>query len=135
MEPVFVDESVFLEFLCGAEKALFEKARELFQRAEGGKIRLESTGLVLAGVARALESRLGRKEVKEVLEAILGTRNLKVPDREVLAAAVEIYGSGKNDFPDAYHIAWLRAKGRRRVATFERKKYREGEGLEFQWKG
>jgi predicted nucleic acid-binding protein len=70
-----------------------------------------------------------------VLEAILGTRNLKVPNREVLTAAVEIYGSGGLGFPDAYHIAWMRAKGQRRVATFERKNYKEGEGLEFLWQG
>jgi predicted nucleic acid-binding protein len=51
MEPVFVDESVFLEFLAGTEKGRYAKARELFQRAEGGRLRLESTGLVVAGVA------------------------------------------------------------------------------------
>jgi predicted nucleic acid-binding protein len=130
MEPVFVDASVFIEFLSREDEGRYERARGLFERAEAGRVRLETTELVVCEVARALGERgLKREEAQKVLDAILGTRNLKAANRDILRRAVEIYGASQLDFACAYHIAWLGAKGRGRVATFEPRKF-EGRGLE-----
>lgn len=130
MEPVFVDASVFIDFLSREDEARYAWARRLFERAEAGRVRLETTEIVVCEVARALKERgLRREEAQKVLDAMLGTRNLKAANRDILRRAVEIYGASRLDFTDAYHIAWLGVKGRGRVATFDPRKF-EGRGLE-----
>jgi tetratricopeptide (TPR) repeat protein len=83
-ERVFVDASVFLGFLTRDVERQYVRARELFQQAERGSLRLETTVLTLAELARTLERDcgMGRGETRDVLEAILDTRNLRVPLRQ-----------------------------------------------------
>jgi predicted nucleic-acid-binding protein len=131
-ERVFVDASVFLGFLTREVERQYVKARELFQQAERGSLRLETTALTLAELARALEHDRGmtRGETRDVLEAILDTRNLRVPNQAMVREAVELYGRGGMDFPDACTVIWLRTGNRRRVASFRNEKLMRREGFE-----
>ena len=118
--PVFVDTDVFLRFLLRDSEAPYRRARELFERAEAGTVKLETTVLAFAALAEALEVYgLGRAETKDVLKAILGTRNLRVQDRELVGEAVELIGREFN-FRDAYAAAHMKHKGITKVATFRR---------------
>jgi predicted nucleic-acid-binding protein len=102
-ERIFVDASVFLRFLVRDMEGQYAKARALFEQAERGTLRLETTVLALVELTRALEHDWGmtRGETLEVLEAILDTRNLRVPNHAMVREAVELYGRGGMDFPDA----------------------------------
>ena len=70
---VFVDTNVFLRFFVNDVAAQYEKARVLFEAAEAGKIKLETSELVIAEIVWVLESFYGfaRKEVTEVLSTLL----------------------------------------------------------------
>lgn len=77
--PIFVDTNVFLRFFVRDVEPLYQKARELFQKAEEGKIVLETTDLVIAEIVWVLGSYydLSRVEIKEIVETILETKILE----------------------------------------------------------
>jgi len=131
--PVFVDTNVFLRFFVKDVESLYEKARELFERAEAGKVKLETSELVIAEIVWVLESFYGftRKEVADVLTTLLSSRNLKIANATRISAAVQLYSSGNMDFIDAYNIAYIRSKEYSKVATFDHKHYKKIEGISF----
>jgi predicted nucleic-acid-binding protein len=116
---VFVDTNVFLRFFVRDVEAQYEKARALFEKAETGTIKLETSELVIAEIVWVLESFYGftRTEITEVLATLLVSRNLKIANHAKISHAVGLYASGNMDFIDAYNIAYMRSrvhKGRHR---------------------
>ncbi len=117
---VFVDTDVFLRFLLRDSEAPYKRARELFELAESGAVKLDTTVTAFAALADELEAYgLGRAEIKDILRAILGTRNLRVQNRLLVAGAVELLGRGMS-FRDAYAVAYMKDKGITKTATFRR---------------
>jgi len=131
--PVFVDTNVFLRFFVRDVEAQYEKARALFEKADAGKIKLETSELVIAEIVWVLESFYGftRKEIAEVLGTLLASRNLKIANHAKIAHAAGLYSSGNMDFIDAYNIAYMRSKVYNRVATFDSKHYKKVEGIDI----
>ncbi len=130
-DPVFVDTNVFLRFFVKDVEPLYEKARALFEKAEAGKIKLETSELVIAEIVWVLESFYGftRKEIAEVLITLLSSRNLKIANSGRISDAVQLYAAGNMDFIDAYNIAYMKSKEYAKVATFDHKHYRKVEGI------
>jgi len=134
-DPIFVDTNVFLRFFVKDVEAQYEKARELFEKAEAGKIKLETSELVIAEIVWVLESFYGfsRKEITVVLSTLLASRNLKMANHARISDAVELYAAGNMDFIDAYNIAYMKSKEQTRVATFDSKHYKKIEGIHIAW--
>ena len=111
--PVFVDTNVFLRFFVKDVESLYVKAEKLFIKTEKGELKLETTDIVIAEIVWVLESYYGfsRSEIKEVVETILETKNLKVANHSRVKEAIDLYSSGKMDFIDAYNIAYMKAVG------------------------
>jgi len=130
-ETVFVDTNVFLRFFVKDVPSHYEKALALFEKAENGKIKLETSELVIAEIVWVLESFYGftRKEIVEVLTTLLASRNLKIANHAKIAHAVALYLAGSMDFIDAYNIAYMRSKEYTKVATFDVKHYKKVEGV------
>ena len=130
-DPVFVDTNVFLRFFVKDVETLYEKARSLFEKAESGKIRLETSELVIAEIVWVLESFYGftRKEIVDVLITLLSSRNLKIANSARISASIQFYVSGNMDFIDAYNIAYMKSKGLENIATFDLKHYKRVEGI------
>ena len=135
VEPVFIDTNVFLRFFVRDVEAFYLKARELFERAENGELKLETNDLVIAEIVWVLESYydFSRSEIKNVIDAILETRNIKVANHARVKEAIDLYASGKMDFIDAYNIAFIKAKKYKTVATFDRKHFKKVEGVALIW--
>lgn len=133
--PIFVDTNVFLRFFIRDVESFYDKARELFEKAESGQARLETSDLVIAEIVWVLESYYGfsKAEIKEVVDAILETRNLKVTNNSRIKEAIELYAEGKKDFIDAYNIAYMKAKDFKKVATFDARHFRNIEGIALIW--
>jgi predicted nucleic-acid-binding protein len=106
-DAVFVDTNVFLRFFVNDVATRYEKARVLFEAAEAGKIKRETSELVIAEIVWVLESFYGfaRKEVTEVLSTLLSSRNLKIAGHARISGAVRLYAAGNMDFIDACIIA------------------------------
>jgi predicted nucleic-acid-binding protein len=130
-ETVFVDTNVFLRFFVKDVAAQYEKSYALFAQAEAGKVRLETSELVIAEIVWVLESYYGfsRKEITEVLATLLVSRNLKISGHALISAAVELYASGNMDYIDAYNIAFMKSKGCTKVATFDSKHFKKVDGI------
>ena len=130
-DPVFVDTNVFLRFFVKDVEPLYEKARTLFEKAEAGKVKLETSELVIAEIVWVLESFYGftRKEITDLLLILLSSRNLKIANSSRTSAAVQLYAAGTMDFIDAYNIAYMKSRDITKVATYDHKHYKKIEGI------
>lgn len=128
---VFVDTNVFLRFFVRDVESFYQKAKDLFERAEKGVLILETNDIVIAEIVWVLESYYGftKAEIKEVTDTILETKNIKVANHSRVKEAVNMYASGKMDFIDACNIAYIKEKGYRKVATFDVKHFKNIEGI------
>jgi len=133
-EPVFVDTSVFLRFFVRDVESFYRKAKGLFEKAEKGEVKLETSDLVIAEIVWVLESYYGfsRAEIKEVVDTILETKNIKVSNNTRVKEAIDVYAKGKTDFIDACNIAYMKAKNYKKVATFAIKHFKV-EGITPIW--
>jgi len=134
-EPIFVDTNVFLRFFIRDVESFYQKAKELFEKTEKGELKLETSDLVIAEIVWVLESYydFSKIEVKEVINTILETKNIKVANHARVKDAIELYASGKMDFIDAYNIAYIKAKNYKKVATFDIKHFKNVEGVTPIW--
>ncbi len=134
-DPVFVDTNVFLRFFVQDVETQYEKARALFEKAEAGKIKLETSELVIAEIVWVLESFYGfsRKEIADVLATLLSSRNLRIANHARISDAVGLYAVSAMDFIDACNIAYMKSKEYARVATFDSKHYRKIDGVTAIW--
>ncbi len=135
-DPIFVDTNVFLRFFVRDVESFYQKAKELFEKAENGEVKLETSDLVVAEIVWVLESfyEFSKTEIKEVVDTILEARNIKVANHSRVKEAVDLYASGKMDFIDAYNIAYIKAKDLKTVATFDVKHFKNVEGVTLEWK-
>ncbi|MEW5744486.1 MAG: PIN domain-containing protein [Nitrospirota bacterium] len=134
-DPIFIDTNVFMRFFVRDIESFYQKAKGLFERAEKGEVRLETSDLVIAEIVWVLESYYGfsRTEIKEVVDTILETKNIRVANHARVKEAAGLYVSGRMDFIDAYNIAYIRAKEYKRVATFDVKHFKSIEGIALIW--
>ena len=132
---VFVDTNVFLRFFVKDVEPFYQKARELFEKAENGLVTLETNDMVIAEIVWVLESYYGftKAEIKEVIDTILETKNVKVTNHSRVKEAVNLYTLRRMDFIDAYNIAYIKAKGFNKVATFDVKHFKNIEGVTLAW--
>jgi len=134
-DPIFVDTNVFLRFFVRDVESFCHKAKDLFEKAESGQVKLETSDMVIAEIVWVLESYydFSRSEIKEVIETILETKNLKVANHSRVKEAVDLYSIGKMDFIDAYNIAYMKSKDFKKVATFDVKHFKNIEGVSNVW--
>ena len=126
-----LDISVLIRYLTGDGPSRAARARNLLARAAAGELELLVPPVVLAELAWVLEShfRLARAEVAEILDAVLATPGLSIPDRPVLLAAASAYRDHGVDFTDAWIAAVARAQGCTTVYSFDRRHFARIEGL------
>ena len=87
--------------------------------------------VVLAELAWVLESffRLPRTDAADLLDAVLATPGLSVPDRPALTQAVAAYREHGVDFTDAWIATSARAHGCATVYTFDRRHFARLKGI------
>lgn len=98
------------------------ECRRLFERAEGGELQLHTSHLALAEIVWTLQShyKVPRTEIAAMLGDLLALRSLRVDQKEMLRAAVDLYGSTTVDFIDAYHALDTRRRGIERLCSYDR---------------
>lgn len=135
-DPIFVDTNVFLRFFVRDVEPFYQKAKELFEKAENGEMKLETSDLVIAEIVWVLESyyEFSKTEIKEVVDTILETKNIKITNCLRVKEAVDLYCSGKMDFIDAYNIAYIKVRNFKKVATFDVKHFKNVEGITLEWR-
>ena len=107
---IFVDTNVFLRYLTGDDRLRYGRCRELFEKAVRGEVSLFTSEMVIAELVWTLQSfyKVPKAEVIEKVLIILNTPNLHIPDKDLIAEALLVYGRKKIDYIDAYNAAFMR---------------------------
>ena len=121
MDSRFVDTNVFLRYLSKDDLSKYERCREMFKKALEGKISISTSGMVIAELIWTLLSyyKVPKAEVIEKVSIILGTENLFIPDKDVLADALVLYARKNIDFIDAYNTVFVKCHGLREIYSYD----------------
>jgi predicted nucleic acid-binding protein len=121
METIFVDTNIFLRYLTKDDLSKYEKCREMFKRAMKGEIAIITSGMVIAELVWTLLSyyKVPKAEVVEKITVIVGTKNLSIPDKQVVADALVLYARKNIDFIDAYNAIFMRYQGLRDIYSYD----------------
>jgi predicted nucleic acid-binding protein len=121
METIFVDTNIFLRYLTKDDLSKYEKCREMFKRAMKGEIAIITSGMVIAELVLTLLSyyKVPKAEVVEKITVIVGTKNLSIPDKQVVADALVLYARKNIDFIDAYNAIFMRYQGLRDIYSYD----------------
>jgi len=106
----FVDTNIFLRFMVNDDPAKADACEALFRKAIAGDETLVTSDMVIAEIIWVLESyyELKKSDIRENVEKILNTRNLRCPNREIIISALSIYVEKNIDFIDAYNAFLLK---------------------------
>jgi predicted nucleic acid-binding protein len=126
-----LDTSVLVRHLTGDDPVRAHRASRLLARAAAGEVELVVPPVVLAELAWVLESffHLARTEAADLLDAVLATPGLSVPDRPALTQAFAVYREHGVDFTDAWIATSARAHGSPMVYTFDRRHFARLKGI------
>ncbi len=121
MENKFVDTNVFLRYLSKDDPSKYERCREMFKRVLDGEITILTSGMVIAELIWTLLSyyKVPKAEVIEKVSVILGTENLVVPDKDVLADTLVLYARKDIDFINAYNAVFMKYQGLREIYSYD----------------
>jgi len=121
MERKFVDTNIFLRYLTKDNPAKYDRCRELFKNAMEGKIALATSGLVIAELIWTLLSyyKISKAEVVEKISIIVGTDELYMPDKEMIADALVLYARKNIDYIDAYNAVLMRSHGLYTIYSYD----------------
>jgi len=110
MARKFIDTNIFLRYLTRDDPTEYGKCREIFKQAMEGKIELATSAIVIAELTWTLLSyyKIAKADVIEKISIIVGSRNLYIPDRDVIADAFLLYSRKNIDFIDAYNAVFMK---------------------------
>jgi predicted nucleic-acid-binding protein len=132
MTKAFVDTSVILRILIKDDELKARAAVNLLKSAGEKDLILYLLPVAVLETVWVLEKvyAFPRKEVREVVEAILNTPELKVEQEAVFRKALKTYVEKNIKFADAVMGYWGLDKGYTTVFTYDEKDFKRIEGLE-----
>jgi len=121
METAFVDTNIFLRYLTKDDPEKYERCRERFKRVVKGEITLSTSAMVIAELIWTLQSyyKVPKAEVIEKATVIVGTKNLSIPDKNIVADALVLYARKNIDFIDAYNAVFMKYHGIRDIYSYD----------------
>lgn len=119
----FVDTNYFLRFLRDDIAVQAKEARELFDAASRGKVRLLTSTIVFFEVYWVLTSfyRTQKRDVARVLQGIFAMSFIVLHERDTLSRAVEIFAATNVGLEDAYNLAYAQTHEAEDFKTFDKK--------------
>ena len=132
MPKAFVDTSVILRILIKDDELKAKASVNLLKSAGERDLILYLLPVAVLETVWVLEKvyAFPRKAVREVVEAILNTPELKVEQEAVFRKALKTYAEKNTKFADAVMGYWGLDKGYGTVFTYDEKDFKRIEGLE-----
>jgi len=126
MKKVFIDTNLFIRYLVNDIPEMADQVERLFDKAEKGDIVLVTGPPVFFELAWTLKSfyKKTREYIHECMLSVMGIPGLEVLDSELLERALELYRNTNADFGDAYIVASAEAIQSDRIATFNKKHFK-----------
>jgi predicted nucleic acid-binding protein len=120
----FVDTNIFLRYLTRDDPDKAQACFELFKRAEANQITLTATETVVAEVVYVLSSKrtynLPRDQIRARLYPLLTLQGLRLPQRQTVLRALDLYVAHEIDFEDALIVAHMQRQAIRDVYSYDR---------------
>lgn len=110
MGKKFIDTNIFLRYLTKDDPSKYEKCREIFKSAMEGKIEISTSGMVIAELIWTLLSyyKVPKADVVEKISIIVSTKNLYLPDKDIIADSLLLYSRKNIDYIDAYNAVFMK---------------------------
>jgi predicted nucleic-acid-binding protein len=120
---IFVDTNYFIRLLVEDDKRQLKIAKELFLKGARQKVELATSSVVIFETYWVLKSiyKLSRVKLVEGLRVILGMSFIKLPERDILMVAIELYEEAKVELVDCYNLVLARELGCDELASFDLK--------------
>ena len=121
MVNYFIDTNIVLRFLLKDNKIQYPQALKIFEKAEGGKISIWTTDVVILEVVWTLKSvyKYDRFTIKEKIEGLLALPNLEVLNKKLVLQTIQDFANKNVDFADAYNYQ-LAKKEDKRILSFDK---------------
>ena len=121
MKEIFVDTNIFLRYLTRDDLSRFEKCREIFRKATRGEIVLITSAMVVAELMWTLLSyyKVPKIDVIEKVSIIVGTESLHIPEKDMIADALVLYGRKNMDYIDAYNAVFMMQQGLSEIYSYD----------------
>ncbi len=113
MKECFLDTNIFLRILTSDDPEKSAACQNLIRRGINKELRLRASAVVIAEIVWTLESFYGcsPREIREKVEMILNTPNLKIENQDLIAEAIALYEDKSIDFIDCYNAVYARENG------------------------
>ncbi|NOX63512.1 MAG: type II toxin-antitoxin system VapC family toxin [Chloroflexi bacterium] len=120
----FVDANVFLRYLTRDDPDKAQACLELFRRADRGEVALFTTETIMAEIVYVLASprlyNLSRHDIRKRLMPLLTLSGLRMPNRQAVLRALELYETHPVDFEDALAVAHMEQQGMDEIISYDR---------------
>jgi predicted nucleic-acid-binding protein len=132
MTKAFIDTSVILRLLIRDDPAKARSCEKLLREGEQRGLILYLLPVAIMETVWVLEKiyKFGRKTIREIIEAILNTPELKIEMEGVFRKAIRSYEEKNIKFADAMMGYWGLGKDLSVIFTYDEKDYKRIEGLE-----
>ncbi len=132
MTKAFIDTSVILRLLIKDDRAKARSSEKLLKEAEKRGLILYLLPVAIMETVWVLEKiyKFERKTIREIIEAILNTPQLKIEMETVFRKAIRNYEEKNIKFADAMMGYWGLEKDLSVMFTYDEKDYKRIEGLE-----
>jgi len=128
----FVDTSVILRILLADDDLKRKAAEKLLKEAKGKGVLLYLLPVAVMEIVFVLDKvyKLGRKDIQDLITALLNTPELNVEMADVFRKAVQAYAEKNIKFADAVMAFWGIEKGLTAVFTYDEKDFKRIHELE-----
>ncbi len=132
MTKAFIDTSVILRLLIKDDPVKARSCEKLLKEAEQRGLILYLLPVAIMETVWVLEKiyKFERKTIREIIEAILNTPQLKIEMETVFRKAIRNYEEKNIKFADAMMGYWGLEKDLSIIFTYDEKDYKKIEGLE-----
>jgi predicted nucleic-acid-binding protein len=122
IKQCFIDTNIFLRYLTKDDPVQFPRCRNLFKKAQNGEVHLVTSTLVIAELIWTLASyyRVPKEQIIEKVSIIIGSEAVQIPDRDLIAEALLLYGRKNVDYIDAYNSVLMRQLGLKEIYSYDK---------------
>lgn len=131
-KKVVIDTNLLVRYLINDDQKKAESVDNLLDKAIKGDVRIVVPSVVIAELVWVLESfyQMKADAILELVEAIINTSGLDVTDKSTVISALRLYKNRNIDFIDAWIIEFAKERGIKTIYTFDKKHFRDIEGIE-----
>jgi predicted nucleic acid-binding protein len=123
MTNAYVDANILIRLFSHDDPRKADAVERLFEEVREGKVIVTAPVTVIADVAFVLTSPrtygMTRDQVAEALIDLLALPGFQVPEKATVVRALEMFGTGRLRFDDAFIAASMETAGIRRLYTYD----------------